>query len=160
MWTVAWWTFGVCAAIYLCVKLLILPARTVPFPSSGQALWYVQVDQKATAPLNISAPISGDKLYAVRVSAADTGQMVALIPLRRGETVKVGMPFGKYEMVFASGARWYGPEELFGFTGKEQKAVKVFHFYRSGNQTTGHTIDLTNRLNGNLPIREVLPFEK
>ena len=85
---------------------------------------------------------------------------MGVVPLRRGETVKVQVPLGQYEMIFASGSRWYGPEELFGFSGKKKKAVKTFNFYRSGNVISGNAVNLTDRINGNLQTRPVMPFDK
>ena len=156
---IAWWTICVCSLVYLGTKYLILPVGTMPFPGAGHALWFAAHDS-ATAPLTVIAPIRGDSLYAVRVQEFGTGRLIVIIPVRKGETVKVQVPLGQYEMVFASGSRWYGPEKLFGFLGEKKKAVKTFDFYRSGNQTTGHTVDLTNRINGNLPTRVMTPLDK
>ena len=74
--------------------------------------------------------------------------------------MKVKVPLGQYEMTFASGSRWYGPEELFGFSGEKKKAIKTFNFYRSGTETIGHTLDLTSRIDGNLQTRPMMPFDK
>ncbi len=157
---IACWTFAVFSLIYLGTKYVILPAGAIPFPVSGEALWYVPQVEGAGAPFTVTAPDQGDKFYAVRVTEVGTGRMVGLVPLRRGETVKVQVPLGQYEMIFASGSRWYGPEELFGFSGDKKKAVKTFNFYRSGNVISGNSVNLTDRINGNLQIRSVMPFEK
>ena len=160
MMRVACWTFGVCSLIYLGTKYVFLPAGAAPFPVSGQVLWYVPQGEGAGAPFSVTAPDRGDAFYAVRVTEVGTGRMVGLVPLRRGETVKVKVPLGQYEMTFASGSRWYGPEELFGFSGEKKKAIKTFNFYRSGTETIGHTLDLTSRIDGNLQTRPMLPFDK
>ena len=154
------WTFAICALIFLCTKYVILPKSAMPFPSPGQIIWYVPQVNEEGAPFSVSAPNQGDALYAVRVAELSTGRVVAIVPLRRGETVKAQVPLGQYEMTFASGSSWYGPERLFGFFGEKKKAVKTFDFYRSGNVTTGISVDLTNRLDGNLQTRPVMPFDK
>lgn len=152
-WSAIGWTMAVCATVFVVVKYGVLAASAQPFPPSGAVLWYVAVNDGQTAPLTITAPPTGDGLHAVRVDLAEGGPTIALIPLRRGERVKVEIPLGRYEMTFASGERWLGPEDLFGMTGEKRKANKIFHFYRSGNQTMGHQIDLTKRLDGNLTTR-------
>ena len=157
---IVWWALLACSLAYLVFKYLVLPAGAVPFPAPSQALWFVPQDMKTGAPLTVTAPSRGDTFYAVRVQELGTGRVIVVIPLRKGETVKVHVPLGQYEMVFASGSYWHGPEKLFGFSGEKKKAVKTFDFYRSGNQTTGHAIDLTNRIDGNLQTREITPFEK
>lgn len=157
---IVWWTIGICAALYLAVKYLVVPAGGLPFPPHGQVMWYVSAPDATGAPLTIKAPARGDQLHAVRINEAGTGRLVGLVPLRVGETVSVSVPLGTYEFVFASGRSWHGPEKLFGFTGKKTKTAEPLHFYRTGSQTMGHTIDLTQRVDGNLPTRPLAPFEK
>jgi len=157
---IACWTFAVCSLLYVSSKYLIFPAGAIPFPASGQVHWYVPQVDGVGAPFTVTAPDQGDNFYAVRVTDVGTGRMVGVVPLRRGETVKVQVPLGQYEMIFASGSRWYGPEELFGFLGKKKKAVKTFNFYRSGNVINGNAVNLTDRINGNLQTRPVMPFDK
>lgn len=157
---IIWWSIGVCALIFIGTKYVLLPAGSMPFPMSGQTLWYVPQKSDQGAPLTISAPSRGAAYYAVRLHEAGSGRLVGLIPLRLGETVKVEVPLGQYEMTFASGTWWYGPDKLFGLTGELKKAIKVFHFYRTNNQIMGHTVDLSNRFDGNLPTRPLTPFDK
>ena len=160
MMRIACWTFAFCSLIYLGTKYVVLPAGALSFPISGHVLWYVPQAEGASASLTVTAPDRGDNFYVVRLTEVGTGRIVGIVPLRKGETVKVQVPLGQYEMIFASGSRWYGPEELFGFLGEKKKAVKTFSFYRSGNVTNGHFINLTNTLNGNLQTRSVTPFDK
>lgn len=152
-WRAVGWTITLCAVVYLVVKYGVLALPAQPFPPSGSVFWYTQINEGQTAPLTIAAPQTGDSFHVVRVDQAGGGPTVALIPVRRGHTVKVDVPLGQYEMIFASGERWLGPEELFGITGEKRKAAKVFHFYRNGNEITGHNIDLTKRVGGNLETR-------
>lgn len=157
---VVWCTVSVCAALYLAVKYLVLPASVRPFPPHGQVMWYVNTPDATGAPLTIKAPARGDQLHAVRINEAGTGRLIGLVPLRVGQVVSINVPLGAYEFVFASGQSWQGPEKLFGFTGKKTKTAEPLHFYKTGNQTVGHTIDLTQRVDGNLPTRPLAPFER
>ncbi len=159
-WKIAGWTICSCAAIYLCVKYFVLPASGLPFPPQGQVLWYINPPGSLGATLTIKAPVRGSELHAVRINEAGTGRLIGLVPLRVGETLSLSVPLGAYEFVFASGRSWQGPEKLFGFTGKRTKTAEPLHFYKTGNQTIGHTIDLTQRVDGNLPTRPLAPFEK
>lgn len=160
MMRIACWTFGICSLIYLGTKHLILPTGAAPFPVSGQILWFIPPAKGAGAPFSVTAPNRGNAFYVVSVNEVSTGRMVGLVPLRRGETVKVEVPLGQYEMTFASGSHWYGPEKLFGFLGEKKKAVKTFNFYRSGNVISGNSVNLTDRIDGNLQTRAVTPFDR
>ena len=161
MLRITYWTLVVCALIYLGTKYLVHhPSESPLFPASGQVFWYVPHETGVGAPLSVTAPVKGNAFYAVSLAEKTTGRLVGLIPLRKGETVEVQVPLGQYEMTFSSGSSWYGPEKQFGFWGDKKKALKTFDFYQSGNQTVGHTVDLTTRLDGNLKTRDVVPFEK
>ena len=160
MMRITFWTLAVCSLIFLVTKYVILPAGSITFPVSGQVLWFVPQIEGAGAPFTVTAPDRGDKFYAVRVTEVGTMRTVGIVPLRKGETVTVQIPLGQYEMIFASGSLWYGPEKLFGFSGKKKKAVKTFNFYRSGNVINGNSVNLTDRINGNLQTRPVMPFDK
>lgn len=160
MMRITFWTLAVCSLIFLATKYAILPVGSLPFPVSGQALWFVPQVEGAGAPFTVTAPDRGDKFYVVQITETGTMRMVGLVPLRSGETVTVQVPLGQYEMIFASGSSWYGPEKLFGFSGKKKKAVKTFNFYRSGNVINGNSVNLTDRINGNLQTRPVTPFDK
>jgi hypothetical protein len=154
------WTAVIGTAVFFSAKYFIRLSFGIPFPLPGQVLWYINPPVAAGSKLTIKAPLMGDELYAVSIDEAGTGRRIGLVPLRKGEVARLTIPLGAYHFLFASGTTWYGPIELFGVTGKRSKTTAPLHFYRVGNQTLEHTIDLTQRVNGNLPTRALIPFEK
>lgn len=48
-------------------------------------------------------------------------------------------------MVLASGDTWYGPQKLFGRLGDRRQTRDPLHFYRQGDHSVGHRIDLAGR---------------
>lgn len=131
-----------------------------PFPETGAVYWYSGTAVAPGAPLTIAAPHHERRNYAVRLGDWSTDKIIAIIPVRAGETVDLEIPFGQYSVTIASGERWHGPEKLFGWFGERRKATSAFHFYRAGSQNVGHRIDLAQRLNGNLETRPLTPFER
>jgi hypothetical protein len=130
-----------------------------PFPPSGVPIWYVRANNPE-AEFTISAPDDTQRLYVVRLDDEVTGQSVVLIPLRGGETHQVKVPFGRFHVTMASGTTWYGPERLFGTFAEHMKGVEPFHFYQSEGTIYGKRLELRKRLDGNMPTRAALPFEK
>ncbi|MCC2677346.1 MAG: hypothetical protein K0R58_4293 [Ramlibacter sp.] len=130
--------------------------ESLPFPSTGEVIWYTgEMDGEG-----IAAPPDHQRNYAVQLGDWATGKVIATIPIRAGETARLRVPLGQYSITIANGERWFGPEKLFGSSGELRRAVTSMHFYRSGQQTTGHRIDLAKRVDGNLETRPVGPFER
>lgn len=146
---------SVAAMLYWSFKYVI-DSKGVPFPQTGEVIWFVPPPDGTGAPLTISAPAKGANQHVVRLEDWGSSRLVAIIPVRAGETAKVSVPLGRYQLTLASGTYWKGPEKMFGITGERQKAVAPMHFYRVNNTTTGHTIDLTKRLDGNLETRPAI----
>ena len=73
--------------------------------------------------------------------------------------MKVKVPFGTYEVRYASGDTWYGYEYLFGPETSYSKADKAFTFEFDGNQISGYTITLYKVTNGNLSTKKIRPNE-
>lgn len=130
------------------------------FPQTGEVNWYIPTTQGETAPLTIVAPVGSKHHFALKLADWHSGRPVALIPVRSGETAKIEMPLGEYQVTIASGRSWRGVDKLFGRTGEVRRAVAPLHFYRTQNGTTGIRIDLAQRINGNLETRPVGIFEK
>jgi hypothetical protein len=133
--------------------------HVVPFPATGAVIWYT-AHTGSGAPLTIAAPADSTRNHVVQLGDWASGKVVATVPIRAGETAQLEVPLGQYSITIASGDRWYGPEKLFGPAGETRKALAAMHFYRSGQQTMGHRIDLAKRVNGNLETRPVGPFDR
>lgn len=70
--------------------------------------------------------------------------------VRGGATVEVEVPLGQFEIRYASGENWYGPQYLFGPDTGYSKAEEVFQFTNDGYQISGYTITLYSVAGGNL----------
>jgi hypothetical protein len=78
-----------------------------------------------------------------------------MISICSGETATLQVPLGRYRITYAPNASWQGE---FNLQGEAQEGIEPLEFYRTGNQRTGHRIDLNWHLNGNLKIRRASFF--
>lgn len=155
---IVFWLLLATIVVFAATKALTRPGR-LPLPENGWTYWYAPQGADL-APFSVVAPAQGARMHAVRLSDWNTGKLVAVVTVRAGESAKVSVPLGLYEVTLASGDNWYGPEKLFGFRGDERKATRPMHFYRTPTGTTGNNIDLANRLDGNLQTRPVTPLDR
>ena len=152
-WKIAVIFLAILGALFFGFKHRLKSKYMVPFPPTGAVQWYRSISPDQTAALTISAPANKQEHFIVRLDDWESKAPVALIPIRSGERISTEVPFGRYRLTIASGKVWQGSEKLFGTSGEVKVAVSPFEFYKVGNQTMGHQIDLTNRLNGNLQTR-------
>lgn len=130
-----------------------------PFPPTGQVRWFVpEPGPSEVAPLTIIAPSDRNLNYAVKLADWRSGKMVALVPIRQGETANLKVPLGEYRISIAEGKNWQGTERLFGRSGEVRDAVAPMHFYSAEGQRHGHTIHLAKRINGNMEMRPASLF--
>jgi hypothetical protein len=159
MWFVWVLLAGLGLALAFAGGKALVERNGIPFPTSGKAFWYVEA-HTTEARFTVTAPAKPQRLYAVRLDDATSGQPVVMVPLRSGETHEVKVPFGRFKVTMASGSTWFGPDRLFGLLGEHKKSVNDLHFYRTDDSVMGHHVDLAKRLDGNMPTRAALPFEK
>jgi len=67
-----------------------------------------------------------------------------------GQSAKIDVPLGSFELKYATGDTWYGTKDLFGPNTACSKADKRFDFKRTGNQVSGHSVELYLQVDGNL----------
>ncbi len=148
------WFATAVVALYFVAKYALDFRDRLPFPATGSALWYSQpASQQVTGNLTITAPGNKGINYVVLLDDWATGKPVTLIPVRDGEAATTQIPLGRYRVTIAKGNRWLGPSKLFGIGGDVQEAVDPLEFYRSGQQTVGHRINLDTTLRGNMATR-------
>lgn len=75
-----------------------------------------------------------------------------------GQTVKVYVPVGNYDLFYATGTTFYGPKDLFGNTTQCYKADSVFEFYADSQSYLGHTVTLYTVPGGNLDTDTIPEF--
>jgi hypothetical protein len=137
------------------------PATTAP---DETALTPVPIEQgivsnatgrEGLAPLNIVTEPGRD--YFVKLVDPATGADAVAIYVRGGSTAEFQVPLGSYEIRYASGSTWYGPEELFGPDTQYAKADQTFDFREDPGGYVGYTLTLIMREGGNLSTSAIAP---
>lgn len=121
-------------------------ARQQPLPTNGGTKYLSNLER--VAPLEIKTTAGSH--YLVKIKKPESNTDIQSIFVHGGKTVTTEVPLGRYQIVYASGEKWYGYEKLFGAKTRYSKANKLFTFKMSGNQITGFTITLFQVSNGNL----------
>lgn len=129
-------------------------APEVPFPGTTSSLEVPAVT--AIAPFRIVTGWKniGSNFFVKVVSARDKRVALKLF-IQGGRIVDAELPLGEFEVRYAVGERWYGEELCFGPETRYYRADEVFHFTKSGDQIQGYTIELTERVGGNLDTDEM-----
>jgi hypothetical protein len=74
--------------------------------------------------------------------------------IKAGNTAKIRVPLGVYELKWICGEKWYGNNDLFGGVSGYRKADKPVKFYEEetniGNKIIGNTVNF-NLIKGNTP---------
>jgi len=138
------------------VKWWMEQRGTLPFPKSGEAIWYVEPASPPVAMLRLSANNQPKKHFAVRLDEWGGGRPVVLVHVRGGESSVTLVPLGRYRVTIAKGTRWQGSTKLFGMLGEVSEATYPLDFGRQGDQISGHRVELEVPFNGNMDVRPVL----
>jgi len=72
-----------------------------------------------------------------------------------GSSVEIDVPLEDYEIYYATGHTWYGPELKFGDNTRLYKCDDTFYFYFDGQYYNGWTLTLYAVLDGNLDTTQV-----
>lgn len=73
--------------------------------------------------------------------------------------VSLKVPVGVYNLFYASGIEWRGPQEKFGPGTKYYQANQSLTFYRDGNHLFGNTIRLYPQTDDSSAYRQIDPSE-
>lgn len=84
--------------------------------------------------------------YYVRLRTFDTKEPIITFYVHSKSIVTVNVPVGLFELVYASGSKWYGEELLFGSDTKYYSANELFIFYDDGQSASGWELNI---LDGN-----------
>jgi hypothetical protein len=125
----------------------------LPLPYNGKIIRY-RSNRRAIAPFEIKTR-SGSGHYFVKLVKSGTKRDILTVFVHGGQSVEVKVPLGSYELKYAVGKTWYGPELLFGPDTKCSKADKILDFKKEGNQVLGHSVELYLQLDGNLQTKEI-----
>lgn len=105
-------------------------------------------NSRRLAPLEIRA--SSDSHYLVKLVDNYNKTPVMTIFVRAGQTAKVDVPAGTFELRYAAGNTWYGYTHLFGPNTGYSKADTAFTFRNTGYGVSGYTVTLYKVPHGNL----------
>ena len=119
---------------------------TIEMPYSGKTQSFT--NESKVAPLTIETSVGSN--YLVKIVDYYSKQEVMTVFVRGGDSRKIQVPLGVYEIKYASGEKWYGYQHLFGDDTSYSKAENSFKFENTGYQITGYTITLYRVSNGNL----------
>lgn len=72
-----------------------------------------------------------------------------------GKSAEVSVPLGDFEIYYATGQTWYGPEEKFGSDTQFYKCDDTFDFYEDDDGYVGWTLTLYKVSNGNMDSTEI-----
>lgn len=121
----------------------------VALPANGTVTRYHS--SQAIAPLTIATRTGGGH-YFVKLRTVGSGALIAAVFVREGQRASIEVPLGTYELTYATGRTWYGPEEgaLFGPETRCARADDTFAFRIDANQIQGYTVELYLQAYGNL----------
>ena len=130
------------------------PTAEAPQPvavKNGQIVRYPS--EARLAPFSVEAPASGTSkgLYIVLSPVGSTSAKARMsFFVESGNTAEVHVPLGVFEVYYASGRTWYGPDHLFGPSTQYYKCDKSFSFKADGDEYLGWTLELYPQTDGNL----------
>jgi hypothetical protein len=110
------------------------------------------------APLQIKTRHQDQNHYIKLVNIANNREILDLF-IRKGETVTVDVPLGKFQIKSAIGETWYGMRYLFGPNASYSKVDKMFHFRIEGGRYAGYTLELFLQRHGNLKESKISAFD-
>jgi hypothetical protein len=131
------------------------PAMPLPATGKMHGLWPVATGQ-VMAPLKV-VTAAGSANYYVKLVDWQTHATRLVLFIRSGETATLHVPIGQYELRYATGAKWYGEEWLFGPETIYRKADERFDFRVEGDTLKGFTVELIRQVGGNLSDSSINP---
>lgn len=101
------------------------------------------------APLSVQA--SSFENYYVILSPLDGDPAKRMgFYVESGKIAEVSVPLSTFEIYYATGETWYGPDELFGEETRRYQCEGTFEFYDDGEYYQGWTLELFLQDNGNM----------
>lgn len=119
--------------------------RLAPFTveTSGAKNYYVFLKCLSVSGSGLHFPSSGDMSFYVS----------------GGQSAEVLVPLGEYEVYYATGSTWYGPDDKFGASTQYYKCEETFSFIETLSGYSGWTVTLYPVYNGNLETETVTAAE-
>lgn len=134
-----------------------LPANGVLWRSPSNKSFIAAIGRSDgwMAPLRVTAAPGVN--FLVKLIEASSGEPLMTIFVRAGRTSQAEIPLGQYKLKMAAGQKWYGSELRFGPDTQYSEVTELVSFSSDGQQVTGHEINLSQVLNGNLRPEPIEP---
>lgn len=113
-------------------------------PENGMIKNYT--GKKLLVPFEIS---TADDNYFIKLVDYYTDKTAVTIFAKAGTTLEIDIPVGSYKIKYASGANWYGLDDLFGHKTVYSKSNLQMDFIYDGDYARGHSLRLYKSSNGN-----------
>ena len=114
---------------------------------------YKKPSDECLCPLTIKTA-AYESAYIYLDSQSDRANDMSFI-VKAGESAKVFVPLGEYEIYFATGDTWYGTKYHFGEDTRYGKCDDLFDISYDGESYLGWTLELYEQYNGNLNTDDI-----
>lgn len=116
-----------------------------PYPANGEVLsGPIFIDEDSLSYLKVNA--SSEYSHVIKLYTPYTDDLVIMFFVRAGQTAKVEIPVGVYEIRVADGKKWYGVDNWFGVNTIATRHDEMYTF----DQNSEWTITLFRVKDGNL----------
>jgi len=111
--------------------------EALPFPENG--VYSSKLSDETVAPLTLNTP-NGNDGYLVLFKNINTDDYIQLF-VNPGQSYKITVPLGEYEMFWTYGNYWFGFKHRypFGRSASAFRADNAFLFYKEDDYFYGHT---------------------
>lgn len=103
---------------------------------------------ECVCPLGVE--VRGDSAYYIYLEHIGFGGSDMSFMVSADSSVEVEVPLGEYNIFYATGDTWYGPDLKFGADTQFYQCDDTFLFYEDGQYYQGYTLELYLQDNGNL----------
>lgn len=110
------------------------------------------------APLKIITRHPNRHHYIKLVTSSEKKEILTAF-VRGGTTIKIHVPYGKCELKYAAGEKWYGERFLFGPSTAYEKSEKILNFRYEGGKARGYYLELFLQPHGNLETPSISPLD-
>lgn len=97
--------------------------------------------------------------YLVKLVNLDERQEAAFAFIRSGSVLALRLPFGIYELKYASGETWFGPECLFGSSAQYGRLQRFILLTEKENAAATSTIELPSGASGMQAAERISEFD-
>lgn len=109
--------------------------------------------EECLCPLGVE--VRGNKAYYVVLNSLDYYSCDMSFMVAPNSYAEVEVPLGEYEIFYATGETWYGPDLKFGPDTQYYQCDDTLRFYKDGKYYQGYTLELYLQNNGNLETDQI-----